>query len=501
MTITKIICLVIVLVLTILGSVLIVLKSKKHNLAKWLMLFGFLGMALTWIFSFGRYNGATFTEVQMYQQGLSDIPNYLYYAINFAGDKLIFLLILGFFYGILNKIEGYKKLVKNIANKFKGKEIVFALFVSLLLALMTSLFSQTFIAFVFVPFIISILLAMNVDKITAFAVTFGSIMIGLLGITYGGEGAYWFNYYTSLSTSTGLLYRVLVLVVAYILFNFFTVMRINKNIKNKNKVEADNVPFIVEKVDEKAKSWPIVIIFFIIMVVLVLGFVNWNTFGITCFDDFHKWLIELKIGDFPIFAKILGNIATEANQFNIIPGAFGHWDLFIANTFLGFMTIIVALIGRVKFDEFLDGCIDGAKAMAKPIALFIGTYLVMLPVYQSTVIPTITNTIFKNISSFNPYLVSLNALLTNIFHADFGFTGFTIGTFFVSNYASNIEVIHTIFTTLYGFGSLCLPTSGILLIGLSYLDIDYKTWIKYIWMFIVAMLVILLVLFTIMTYI
>ncbi len=515
MTITQIIGLVVLLLLAVLGIVLILKKSEKHNLAKWILLFAFIGISLTWIFGYGNYNGATFTDYGMTQQGLTDIPNFLYYAMNFAGDKVVFLLVLGCFYGVLSKVKGYNKLVKRIAEKFEGKEIVFALVSSLFITLMASLFTQSFIALVFVPFVISILLSMKLDKLTAFSVTFGSVLIGLLGITYGGEGAYWFNYYNGTTVSTGLLYRVLVLVVAYILFNFFTILHMKKVLKDKKLNEKASDPFAVEKVEKDAKCWPIVVVFAIIFVIMILGFVDWGTFGIECFKNFHKSLIEFKlsdlpligewlgkysIGEFTLFGKILGTLATTENN-GVIPGAFGVWNLFHASTFLLVMIALIALIGRVKFDEFLDGFVEGVKKIAKPLALFIGSYIVMLPVYQSTVIPTITNVIFKNISSFNPYLVSLNALFANIFHADFGFTGFTIGTFFTTTYAANVEVIHTIFTTLYGFAALCIPTSGILLIGLSYLDIDYKQWIKYIWIFIVAILVILLILFTIMTYI
>ena len=108
---------------------------------------------------------------------------------------------------------------------------------------------------------------------------------------------------------------------------------------------------------------------------------------------------------------------------------------------------------------------------------------------------------FKDASSFNPFLVSIAALIANIFHIDFGYTGFVIGTYFMTLFADNIEVVHTIFTTLFGLVGIVIPTQALLVIGLSYLNIDYKTWIKYIWIFAVAMLIILLVLFTVMTYV
>lgn len=494
MTIAQIIGLIVVLVLAALGGFFIVKKSKKYDLAKWITLFILVSIALTWIFSYGYYNGTEFMDYGMNQQGITDIPNLLYYSINFAGDKIIFLLALGAFYAVLSKSNSYKKLVTKIAEMFKGKEITFTLIASLLFTAMASLFSQSFIALIFVPFVISIILSMKLDKLTAFCVTFGSILIGTLGITYGGEGAYWFNYYVQASVTTGILYRLVVLVVAFILFNFFTVMHAKKVLKDKklNEIEAD--PFKVENVDKKAKTWPIIVLFFLLLILMILGYIGWESnYGITCFKTFHEWLLGLKIGDFEVFKVILGTLAKDA--------AFGAWNLFHASVLLLVLSIVVALVSRISLNDFIASFGEGFKKMAKPLALFIGTYMVMVAAYMSPFVPTITNTIFSHIESFNPYLVTFDALLANTFHVDFGFTGYVVATYFTSAFGANLEVIHTIFTTMYGFVGLCIPTSAILLIGLSYLDIDYKTWIKYIWMFIVAILVILLILFTIMTYI
>lgn len=494
MTITQIIGLVVVLVLAAVAGFFIIRKSKKYDLAKWITLFILVSIALTWIFSYGYYNGAEFVDYGMNQQGLSDIPNLLYYSINFAGDKIIFLLALGAFYAVLSKCDGYKKLVTTIAEKFKGKEITFALISSLLFTTMATTFSQTFVALIFVPFIVSVILSMKLDKITAFCVTFGSILIGTLGLTYGGEGLYWFNYYVQTGVETGIVYRLIVLVVAFILFNFFTVLHAKNVLKDKkiNEISAD--PFKVENVDKNAKSWPIVVIFVLLFIIMVLGYFGWEAnFGITIFKTFHEWLLGLKIGEFAVFKVLLGTLAADA--------AFGAWNLFHASILLIIISIIVALVARIKLNDFIASYGEGFQKMGKGLLLFVGTYVVMVAAYMSPFIPTITNTIFNGIETFNPYLLTLDAFIANIFHVDFGFTGYVVATYFTSTFGANLEVIHTIFTTMYGFVGLCVPTSAVLLIGLSYLDIDYKTWMKYIWMFIVAILVILLILFTVMTYI
>lgn len=485
---------IIVAYFAILAGYFIVTKSESHDLVKWVGLFILVSIALTWIFTYGNFNGAQYADYGMNQQGLTDIPNLLYYSINFAGDKIVFLLALGAFYALLNRSEGYKKIVTNIASKFKGKEIVFGLSVSLILTIMTALFSQTFIVLIFVPFIISILLNMKLDKLAAFAITFGSILIGNMGLLYGGEGLYWFNYYTQTTIKTAILYRLIVLVIAYILFNLFTVLHAKKVLKDKKLNEKEADPFKIEKFDKNAKSWPIVTILSILFILMVLGYINWSdSFGITVFAKFHEWLFGLTIGKFAIFKVLLGTLAKDA--------AFGAWNLFHGSLVLLLASILVASVSRIKLDDFITAYGEGFKKISKPLTVFIGAYMVMVAAYMSPYVPTIVNMIFNGITKFNPFLVSIPAFLSSVFHVDFGFTGYAVASYFTATYTANVEVIHTIFTTMCGFASFFVPTSTILLIGLSYLDIKYKTWFKYIWIFLVAMLVILLGLFTILTYI
>ena len=45
------------------------------------------------------------------------------------------------------------------------------------------------------------------------------------------------------------------------------------------------------------------------------------------------------------------------------------------------------------------------------------------------------------------------------------------------------------------------PTSILLFFGLSYLNIPYKKWIKYIWQFALIMLALLLVIFLLLAYV
>ena len=84
---------------------------------------------------------------------------------------------------------------------------------------------------------------------------------------------------------------------------------------------------------------------------------------------------------------------------------------------------------------------------------------------------------------------------------DLGYTSYTMSPFIVYVYNSNIDLVHVIFTSITSVVQLLLPTGFTMVIGLKLMKLDYKAWFKYIWLFAVGMIVILLVLFTVVTYI
>ncbi len=518
MGIAQIIGLVIVLGLAIFGGIMLALKSKKNTLIKWIGLFILTCLGLTWVFSYGYYSGATYYDYGMAQEGLSDLANFFYYGINFAGDKLIFLFVLGAFYAVLIRSKSYKKLVNTLTKNLKGKELIFVVMSSLLITVMTSIFTQNLIPLVFVPFIISILLSLKLDKITAFSATFGSMLVGVLGQTYGGEGLYWFNYYTNMDLKTGMLYRLIVLVVGYVLFNFFTILHAKKVLKENDSNAVLDDPYKVEESkDEKAHTWPTVLMFIIIFIFLILGYVDWETnFGITFFREMHEKILTFALNDIPLIGKyfgekfgsftpfkaILGTLFKTAAETNNQPtGLFGGWSLMTGSMLLIIISVFVAIFNKIKFNDFIDSYKEGIKKSIVPVGALVGAFSIMAASYMSPFIPNVINMIFHSVTKFNPFLVTLGAIISNIFHTDFGLTGYVVANFFTITYAQNVEIVYTIFITIYGLLSLLVPSSAILVVGLSYLKLEYKDWIKYAWMFIVGMLIILLVLYTVMTYI
>ena len=59
---------------------------------------------------------------------------------------------------------------------------------------------------------------------------------------------------------------------------------------------------------------------------------------------------------------------------------------------------------------------------------------------------------------------------------------------FFSVYDANVlPIIALIFQAIYGIVMVIAPTSIFLLVGLSYLNVSYKDWVKYIWKFTLIM--------------
>lgn len=497
MSIAQIIGLIVLLLVAGFLGFLILKKSESYDLFKWLGLFFFVTVVLSWIFNGGYFAGANFQTIteETNPLGFTDVYTVLTYGIQSVIPKALFILAVGAFYGVLSKTASYRRLVSAIAKKLKGKEILFVVLTSLLFVVMGSIFTQSLVALVFVPFVVSIILNTKLDKMTAFVTTIGSMLVGLLGVTYGFEGVSEFNYYIGMyageDAKLNIVYQALIGVVAYLLLNFFTIKHAKKVLKDKNK--AENVdPFMVEKTNKKVSLVPSITILSLLFVLVVLGYVGWNSaFGINVFENFHTWLTELSIKDYAVFAKIFGSASM----------AFGAWDLSIMPIILCLFALLAMLLDRMNIDDFITNIGNGLKVMIIPTILVVGVQSLIYVANYSPTIPVVVNAMIEGIKNFNPYIASFVALIGSVFQPDLGFNALTLAGYYAANYADNASLVQNIFVMVYGLVQLCVPTSALLLIGLSYLDIDYKSWMKYIWIFILALIILLLVLFTVIAYI
>ena len=477
-------------------------KEKNYGLLKGILIFVVIAFVLTWIIPAGGYTSTGFTETGMTRLGLYDIAYTFYYALSFAVDKIVVLLAIALFYGVITRTHGYERIVSGIARRIKHKKIAVVV-ISVLLAAFTSLLTQTFVVLIFVPFIISILNRMKLDKMTILATTFGSILVGVMGATYGTDGIGMLNYYLGYTIEIpyempGLLVRAGILAIGLVLFNFFTVSHMSKVEESAESIDLFEVEVPEDKVKKTKTMIPIIIIGILLLALCILGFVDWQgNFGIDVFNDFHTFITEdIKIAassesasDFFIFKDLLGTGIT----------AFGSWNNITISAILIVFSIILALCYRLKVNEFFDRAKTCMKKMIIPSLCIVGAYSLMIVVYQSTYVATIVNKLLTLTDSFNIATMTLSSLILNIFHTDLGFTGWVVGSYFPVEYVDYVNPVYTMLTSLYGFVQFFIPTSMILGIGLVSLKVKFSDWLKYIWKFLLGMFICLLVVFILMT--
>ena len=322
------------------------------------------------------------------------------------------------------------------------------------------------------------------DKKSAFITTFGSIFVGLIGATYGTNNVNSFKtyieYYIENPIKMDMSIRFGILAITYVAFNFFNVLNLKKSLKSKKNDETKEDPFAVEEPKQKnVKGWPIITLLAIVFIFAIIGYAGWDkNFGIKIFSDIHKKLVELKIGDYTIISYILGNLPV-----------LGEWDIFTISALMGVITIVAAIIYRVSFDDFIDGIISGMTKMFKPVAIMVFSYVVFGLVYLTPIIPTILNNILT--TEFKVFQVALSGITSSFFVQDIGFISYQMSQFFITAYATKLDTLVLIYGVTSGFVQIFAPTSGLLLLGLSYSKVSYKDWIKYILKFLLVMIVII----------
>lgn len=464
---------------------------EKNELIKIIGIMIIAMVVLSWVIPTGYYSGSELVSNGLSRIGIETFFNAGFTGFSYYSFQILFLLILGGFYGLLSIVPGYRKLVTNVAKNLKGNKLktkVSIIGMGLFFAAFTSISNDILPVLTFVPFVVTILLKANQDKFTAFSATFGSIFVGLLGATYSHFAFDYINSYIGTQLLTAIWLKALIFGVAFGLLMLITIMHMNKEKKDKNAEEDDM--YAIEDLTKKetAKVWPVVVVLALILIFSILGYVNWNAnFKITVFGDFFTWLQNFKIGKYTIFAYLLG--------MSTLSHPLGELELLSMGIALLLGGWTISLIYRIKFDDCLNAFIKGARKILKPTLLYFLAIVVFVISYTIYLVPTIADTVLGWTSTFNPFLLAIVGIIAAAMNVDHGFTAYTLGAMLAARYAAATTATMVVLNTTYGLTQFIAPSSVLLLFGLCYLGISYKSYFKFIWKFLLSMLIILLIIY------
>lgn len=478
---------------------------EKHDLFKITGIVVLIAVLFTWLVSSSYFSAGTLASNEFSRVGLFDLTTYGLLQIFYFTVVFMFVIVVGGFYKFIGSLEVYDNLTTNIAAKFKGKEKVLVALSILVFGALAGISTEYLVLFAIIPFAISILAKANVDKITGLVSTFGGVLCGILGATYSPKIA---GILVDATNGLGVSYgfeitsTVILFAVSYLLLTYFTLARMSKIQDKKDKMAETLVdPFITvkeTKEDDKKKgkakkkrkvsSVGLVVVLAIVFLVIILAYIGWEAaFGIKLFANVTDWIKNATLFGENVYSYILGQTLAP----------FGEWDLLAAAGLLLFASLVVKFVYHIPFDKMLDEYQEGFKVIVKPIAILMMIYLVL----EITIIfPTLAYFVDKIMSLGNNFgTLFASGALTSLFAVDFQYVVSTVGSVFLNFKDVNIAAL--ILQSAYGVIQFIAPTSVILMLGLSCLDIKFKDYFKFIWKFALAILVVVFVILAILLYV
>ena len=456
---------------------------KKHNTFKVVLITILVLMLLTWILPAAYYSNG-YVDQGRVQMGLFDLFNYPITTISYFGYIAVYILVVGGLYGVLNKISAYRVFLDKLAATFKGKEKVVLSIIMVLLAVLTSVCGLQLGLIIFIPMLVSLILLMGFDKITVALAIVGSLMIGIAGSTCGYANTNVIMTTLGIGMFSNVGAKIVILVVGMALLIMNTMLYINRSKKTTGKkttksaakkkdvvVSKDEDKFIPAKVTgrKKVTVWPLAVIFALVFVILVLAFISWSgAFGVKAFENVTKSVLEFKLFGFPLFGKILG----AAN-------AFGSWTVadMIAVTVI--VTLLLSFIYKVKFDDMLDGFVEGVKRAAAPALVVVLAYTCLVIATYHPFQLVIYKSLLDLTQGFNIITGSLVAIIGSVINVDPAYTFQSILPYLASVVdKSDYALVGLVFQSIYGVTMLVAPTSVVLMGVLSYLKVPYGKWLK-----------------------
>ena len=459
---------------------------KTKDLLKVLGISFLVVVLLSWIIPAGIYSSGKFTSLgQTVPIGLYDIFRTPLLSLATFIQYGLLLLVIGGFYGVLNKTQVYSKLINNIVKKWNKKKNIFLIITIVLFALLTSLMGTLNLVFVLVPFFTAILLKLGYSKITAFASTVGSMLFGQIGCILGFDIWGYLTYFFDVNMTTMLAARIILFIIITVLL----VLLINK--KSKDDSKENEIPLYEENTSKKGVI-PLIIISILTFVFLFIGLYNWESaFGIDIFTSLDETIMSSEIGGYPFLSNLLGTVS--------VIGSFNNYDLMCV---LIISSLIIGWIYSVRVKDMLIGFKDGAKQMLLPAlyALLSCTiFASVLNMSSGNFVITIIDKFISGSEKFSLLGTIGSGLVSSFAYNDFYYVLYNLYCVFSLYDASTIPIIALIFQTMYGIVMVIAPTSIFLLAGLSYLDIPYKEWAKYIWKFLLIILAVVVIVLFILT--
>ena len=413
-----------------------------------------------------------------------------------AIDICLFVLILGAFLKVVTKTGALETGIEVLIKKLKGKELVLIPILMFIFSIGGTTYGMLEETVGFYALLSVAMVAAGMDTLVASAVVLLGAGSGVLGSTINpfAVGAAIDALPEGIVVNQGVIIGlgVALWLTTYIISTIFVTLYAKKVIKKKGStflslqeqkdMEETYAPKDEDK-NKKAKLTGIqkftLILFLMTFVVMIIGFIPWEDFGIDFFAN----------GKF--FSTITG-----------LP--LGQWYFQESTLWFLIMTIIIGIANRMSESELVDTFIDGADDMVGVIliiAIARGASVLMTQTHLDNYIIYNAADALRNVSGvvFAPLNYLLHVGLSVLVPSSSGLAslstpimgplahelGFSVETTVMGMVAAN------------GLVNLFTPTCGAILGGLELAKVQYTTWLKWVLKVIITIAIVNMIILTI----
>lgn len=441
---------------------------------------------LTWIIPPGQYQyldpdasvrepvAGTYHTVEPNRQGITDIILAPFEGFYNAIDIALFILMVGGFLGIVMKTGAIDAGIANVIRILKGREKWMIPILMILFGLGGTSFGLAEETIAFYPLLLPVFIATGYDSVTAVAVILLGAGLGVLSSTVNPFATGIASGFAGISLGDGIVIRVIMLVVLELAGIIF-VMRYAARVKKDKTLSVvadmhqDNLDHFVKHGSNNAapdltpKRKIILTLFALTFLIMIYAVIPFEDLGVTAIPTLGWWFQELSALFF-VSAIITGIFAGFKERELINAFVDGSADLLGVAFIIGVSRGITVIMNSGLITDTILYWGEQALAGAGSIAFTVMTYLFYIPL--SFLIPSTSGLATLSMPIMAPL-------------ADFA--------------GVSRDLIITAYQSASGIVNLLTPTSAVVMGGLALARVSYDRWLKFVWKFVLLVLVITII--------
>lgn len=394
-----------------------------------------------------------------------------------AIDVCIFIMMLGGLLAVVARTKALETGIKLLVQKLHGKEYLLIVLLMFVFSILGTTYGFLEESVGFYVLIAATMFAAGLDPLVGVATILLGAGSGVLGSTInpfatGVALSAMKDAGIEFSQGTVILIAVVLWLTTLAISAFFIIRYAKKvqrdkgstflSLREQAAAEKTYGRFLEKQGDGvrlSGKQIATLVVFGLTFLVMIVGFIPWEEFGITFFNSWTGWLTG---------------------------ASFGNWWFYEAALWFLICAIIISIINRQGEHGFVDAFVDGADDM-------IGVILVIAVARGASVLMSetaIDNFIVFNASSFLatlpemlfvPLNYVLHVVLSILVPSSSGLA--TLSTPIIAPVAANLgystNVAAMTIVAANGLVNLITPTCGAIMGGLALAKVDYSTWFKW----------------------